>query len=316
MADILCVGNVVVDAVGVGVDEIPREGSLTLFDRVELHIGGCAANAALSLGKMGLKVGLAAKVGDDGMGEFVRGVFTKHGVDCRGLIVSKDKRESTSYSFIMVPKSGDRRILHTLGANATLGPKNVPAALLKGTKWVATLGLTLLPGLFGKDLAAVLKAAHKAGAKTAGDTANNNRLADWAPAFEGCWEHFDVFFPSEEEAKRIAGDQEPKEICRWFRDRGVNIAGVKLGADGCAVMCDDGYEEIPAYKVNAVDTLGAGDNFMAGFLAGMLKGRSPFDAARLGCATSAHCVQAVGATTGIPRLAKVEAFMKARGKAG
>jgi len=312
VADILCVGNVVVDAVGVGVDEIPPEGSLALFDRVELHLGGCAANAAMSLGKMGLKVGLAAKVGNDGMGEFVRGVFEKQGVDCRGVMVSKDPYESTSYSFIMLPKSGNRRILHTLGANASLGPRDISPKLLKGAKWVATLGLTLLPGLFGKDLAAVLKAARKAGARTAGDTANNNRMADWSPAFKGCWEYFDVFFPSEEEARRIAGDRKPREICQYFRDQGVKIAGVKLGERGCAVLTADGYEEIPAYKVKAVDTLGAGDNFMAGFLAGMLKGRSPFDAARLGCATSAHCVQAVGATTGIPKLAKIEAFMRNR----
>lgn len=310
MADILCVGNVVVDAVGVGVDEIPAEGSLALFDRVELHLGGCAANAAMSLAKMGLKVGLAAKVGDDGMGEFVRGVFTRAGADCRGLVVSRDKRESTSYSFIMLPKGGNRRILHTLGANTSFGPKDISPSLFKGTKWVAALGLSLLPGLFGKNLAAVLKAARKAGAKTAGDTANNNRMADWSPIFEGCWEHFDVFFPSEEEAKRIAGDRPPKDICQFFRDRGVGVAGVKLGEHGCAVMTADAYEVIPAYKVKAVDTLGAGDNFMAGFLAGMLKGRSPFDAARLGCATSAHCVQAVGATTGIPKLSKIEAFMK------
>jgi len=309
--DILCIGNVVVDAVGVGVDEIPREGSLALFDRVELHIGGCAANSCLALAKLGLRAGLCAKVGDDGMGAYVREVFTKHGVDVRGLTVSKDKRESTSYSFIMLPKSGDRRILHTLGANATLGPKDIPAKLLKGPKWVAALGLTLLPGLFGENLARVLKSARKAGAKTAGDTAMNNRMNDWSPAFAGCWEHFDVFFPSEEEARRITGDLPHKDICQWLRDHGVKVAGVKLGARGSAVLCDDGYEEIPPFKVNAIDTLGAGDSFMAGLLAGLLKGLHPFEAARMGNATAAHCVQAVGATTGIPKLAKVERMMKA-----
>jgi len=310
--EILCLGNVVVDAVGVHVDDWPKEGSLLLFDRVELHIGGCAANTALGLAKMGLRAGLAAKIGNDGLGEFVRSVMKSHGVATQQLVVSKDKRDSTSYSFIMVPKSGDRRIYHTLGANGTYGPADLAPNAFKGVKWLAVQGLSLLPKLTGADLAQVLKAARKAGAKTAGDTALNNRLADWGPLFKGCYEHFDVFFPSEEEAHRIAGNRPAKDICKYFRDQGVRIAGVKLGSKGCALMTDDGYEEIPIYKVKAIDTLGAGDSFMAGLLAGLLLGKNSFEAARLGNATAAHCVQAVGATTGIPKLSKILALAKKR----
>ncbi|MCZ7644463.1 MAG: carbohydrate kinase family protein [Planctomycetota bacterium] len=308
--DVLCVGIVVVDAVGAYVDEWPREGSMLLFDRVEQHIGGCPANTALGLARLGIRTGLVAKVADDGPGAFVKETMRRHGVDIRGFVTAKDPRESTSFSFIMVPSSGDRRIYHTLGCNGTFAPADVATRLFKGPKWVAFEGLSLMPRLFGRNLAKLLKAARKAGARTAGDTALNSKLADWGPVFEGCWEHFDVFFPSEEEAHRITGPRKPREVCRWFRERGVKIAGVKLGAKGCALETDDGYVELPAYKVKCVDTLGAGDAFMAGFLAGMLKGLHPVEAARLGNATSAHCVQALGATTGIPRLEKVRRFMK------
>ncbi|GMV79309.1 MAG: hypothetical protein AMXMBFR7_04930 [Planctomycetota bacterium] len=307
--DILCVGIVVVDAVGLYVDEWPREGSLLLFDRVEQHIGGCPANTALGLAKLGIRTGLVAKVADDGLGAFVKEQMRRHGVDVRGL-KTEHGPTSTSYSFIMLPRSGDRRIYHTLGCNGTFAPKDVDTKLFKGPKWVAFEGLSLMPRLFGANLAKLLKAARKAGARTAGDTALNSKLEDWRPVFAGCWEHFDVFFPSEEEAHRITGPLKPREVCRWFRDRGVKIAGVKLGSRGCAVETDDGYEEVPAYKVKCVDTTGAGDAFMAGFLTGMLKGLHPVEAARLGSATSAHCVQAVGATTGIPKLNRVQAFQK------
>ena len=308
--DILCVGNVVADAVGIGIDALPAEGRLTLFDRVELHIGGCPSNTAVALAKMGLRAGFVGKVGRDGLGDFVKGVLHAHGVDLRGLKTSTDSRESTSFSFIIVPKSGDRRILHTLGCNATLSPRDVDVRLFRGPRWIAFQGLSLMPRLCGANLAKLLAAARKAGARTAADTALNNRLPSWEPVFAGCWEHLDVFFPSEEEARQIAGERTPRETCQSFRDRGVKIAGVKLGARGCAVLCDEGYEELPAFRVECVDTLGAGDSFMAGFLAGMLKGRSPFAAARLGNATSAHCIQAVGATTGIPKLAALEKFMR------
>ena len=308
--DIICVGNVVVDAVGVYVDTIPEEGSLALFDRVEMHLGGCANNTALALAKLGLKVGLIAKVGADGLGEFCASELMRRGVDVRGL--KRSKTDSTSFSFIMVPKNGNRRILHTLAANGTFGPKDIDTSLFRGAKWVCIGGAAILPSLEGSNLAQVLKAARKAGARTAADTAINNRFTarHWSRMLAPCYEFLDVLFPSEDEARSITGESDPEKICTRLRHRGVKIAGVKLGSKGSAILSDEGFFTIPAYKVRCIDTLGAGDCFMAGFLAGMLQGRTPADAARLGNAVSAHCVQAVGATTGIKLLKHVLAFEK------
>jgi len=308
--DVICVGNLVVDAVGVYVDHIPDEGSLSLFDRVEMHLGGCANNTALALAKLGVSVGLSAKVGTDGLGDYCFTELSKHGVDTRGVVRSKS--DSTSFSFIMVPKSGNRRILHTLAANATFGPKDVDTTLFKGAKWVALGGLAIIPSLEGKNLAKVLQAAKKAGARTAADTAVNNRFsaADWNKLLEPAYGLLDILFPSEEEARAITGESDPEKICATMRKRGVKIAGVKLGERGSAVMSDEGFFRVPVYNVKCIDTLGAGDCFMAGMLAGMIRGDSPADAARLGNAVSAHCVQAVGATTGIKPLSQVLAFQK------
>ena len=308
--DIVCVGNVVVDAVGVYVDTIPAEGSLALFDRVEMHLGGCANNTAIALAKLGLKVSLIAKVGTDGLGEYCGTELARHGVDVTGL--KRSSSDSTSFSFIMVPRNGNRRILHTLAANQTFCPKDIDMTLFRGAKWVCMGGIAIVPSLEGEELAKVLKAAKRAGARTAADTAVNNRYnaADWRRIFEPCYEYLDVLFPSEEEARAITGETEPQKICAAMRARGVKIAGVKLGDKGSAVLSDEGYFEVPCYKVNCMDTLGAGDCFMAGFLAGMLRGYAPAEAAKLGNAVSAHCVQAVGATTGIKPLKEVLAFQK------
>lgn len=306
--DVICVGNIVVDAVGVYVDTIPDEGALALFDRVEMHLGGCANNTAIALAKLGFSVGLSAKVGADGLGDYCAKVHAESGVDTRGLV--RSPRDSTSFSFIMVPRGGNRRILHTLAANATFGPDDIDTSLFAGAKWVGFHGLALVSKLEGENLAATLKAAHAAGARTAGDTAINDRFtaADWERMLGSCYEHFDILFPSEVEAVAMTGQTDPRAICETLRARGVKIAGVKLGERGCAVLSDEGYFEIPAYRVNCVDTLGAGDAFMAGLIAGMLRGLSPSGAARLGNAVSAHCVQSVGATTGIKPLADILAF--------
>ncbi len=308
--DIVCVANIVVDAVGLPIDRIPDEGKMILFDRVELHLGGCASNQAVTLAKLGLPVGLVAKVGADGLGEFCAAQLGRHGVDVRGL--KRSPADSTSFSFIMVPGSGNRRILHTLGANATFGPADIDMNLLRGAKWVSFGGLAIMPALEGRPLAGVLKAIRENGGKTAADTALNDRFtpAQWHEMLSPCYEYLDVFFPSEVEARAITGESDPRRICMALRERGVKIAGVKLGENGSAVLSNEGYFHIPVYAVKCVDTLGAGDAFMAGFLAGMLRGLTPSGAARLGNAVSAHCVQAVGATTGIPPLADVLAFQR------
>ncbi|HYF50462.1 MAG TPA: PfkB family carbohydrate kinase, partial [Planctomycetota bacterium] len=75
--DVVCIGNVVVDAVGVNVQRIPDEGGLALFDKVEMHMGGCANNSALALAKLGVSVGVSAKVGADGLGDFAASTLSK-----------------------------------------------------------------------------------------------------------------------------------------------------------------------------------------------------------------------------------------------
>ena len=310
--EIVCVGNVVVDAVAVYVDTIPDEGSLSLFDRVEMHLGGCANNTSVALARLGLRVGLVAKAGADGLGDFVADYLMRHGVDIRGL--KRSARDATSFSFVMVPRNGNRRILHTMAANASFGPADVDTALFKGAQWVCVGGLALLPSLHGKNLARVLKAAKHAGAQTAADTAINERFSakDWRDMLEPAWPYLDVLFPSEYEARMITGEREPRKICAALLKRGVKIAGVKLGDQGSAVMSAEGYFEVPIYNVKCVDTCGAGDCFMAGLLAGLLRGHPPLEAARLGNAVSAHCVQAIGATTGVPRLNRVLSFQRKR----
>ncbi|MEI6233821.1 MAG: carbohydrate kinase family protein [Planctomycetota bacterium] len=310
--DVLCIGNIVVDVVGINVDRIPEEGALALFDRVETHLGGCANNMAIALATLGISVGLSAKVGRDGFGDYCAKTLIESGVDTRGLVRSKD--DSTSFSFVMIPRNGNRRILHALAANASFGAHDIDTSLFTGVKWVSFNGLALVPHLSGDELATLMKTARAAGAKIVGDTGINDRFTsgDWEQMLAPCFEHFDILFPSEIEAVGITGHTEPRKMCESLCARGVKIAGVKLGERGCAILSDDGYFEIPAYNVTCVDTLGAGDSFMAGIIAGMLRGLKPSHAAQLGNAVSAHCVQAVGATTGIKPLADILEFQRLR----
>jgi len=110
-----------------------------------------------------------------------------------------------------------------------------------------------------------------------------------------------VMFPNGIEVKLLTG-QDYREGAETFTELGADLVAVKLGKRGCYVT--DGKEShlIEPYKVEAVDTTGAGDAFCAGFLYGLIKGRDLYECGRLGNFVASCCISKMGARTGLPRL--------------
>jgi sugar/nucleoside kinase (ribokinase family) len=132
----------------------------------------------------------------------------------------------------------------------------------------------------------------------------------WLKLLAPCLKYVDYFVPSYEEAVQLSGKTEPEEIAREFLEYGIPVVAIKLGERGAYVQTRDHPGiYIPPFEVKAVDALGAGDCFVAGFVTGLVKGWSLEQTARFACATGAMCVTALGATTGIPPLADIEAFI-------
>jgi sugar/nucleoside kinase (ribokinase family) len=122
----------------------------------------------------------------------------------------------------------------------------------------------------------------------------------------------DYFLPSEDEAVALTGARSPESLVEAFRRAGATgVVGVKLGERGSYLSTPEHAAYIRPVRVRRViDATGAGDAFVAGFLAGTLTGRDPFDAARLGSAVAADCVTAVGASTAIRPL---NAYLRRKG---
>ncbi|MBI2194477.1 MAG: carbohydrate kinase family protein [Planctomycetes bacterium] len=307
--DVLCLGIAVADAIGRPIDVIPEKARLALFDRMELHTGGCPLNTAIALSKLGFSSGLIAKVGHDGFGDFLIHSLEQAGVDTRGVV--RDPEASTSFTFIMVSSDGERRFLHTMGANATFRFEDVRLDLFGEARVLCIGGSYLMPRFDGEGTSATLRAARARGLVTCLDTAYNDRIPDWYGLMAPCFQHLDYFLPSVEEAERISGRSRPEDMARFFRDQGCKVVAIKLGSRGCYVLGPQAGRLHPSYRVQPVDTSGAGDSWVAGFLAGLLRGLSLEECADLGNATAAHCILAVGCTTGIRPLADVQAFQKA-----
>ncbi|HPD17159.1 MAG TPA: sugar kinase [Planctomycetota bacterium] len=306
--DVCCLGILVADAFGSPIDDIPPKGSLRLFDHMELHIGGCAANAGIAMAKLGLETSVIGKVGDDVFGHFVSKTLNDAGIDSRGVVV--DPKASTSFTFVIVGADGQRRFLHTMGANATLCAADVNMEIVRQAKILHVAGTMVMPTFDGAQCAQVLQAARAAGVTTCMDTVFNDRLHDYMPVIGPCLPHLDMFLPSIEEAERVAGTSEPREIVRRLHERGVGIVAVKLGPKGSYVFGDGEEAYVPSYAVKAVDTSGAGDCWVAGFLLGRLRGWTLVESARFGNAVAAHCVQAFGCTAGVRDFEATRAFQR------
>lgn len=308
MFDVACVGILVADAIAKPVDAIPARGKLGLIDRIELYTGGCAVNAAIDMAKIGLNVSIIGKIGNDGFGKFISGVLREENVDISGLVTGE--RSSTSASVVLSDSGGERTFLHCLGANAEFNDTDINYGIIGNSKIVFIGGTMLMPSFDGEPCTRVLKKSKDMGKYTVLDTAWDSK-GRWMNVLEPCMPYIDLFIPSYEEAVCLSGKEEPEKIADVFLSYGVKVAAIKLGKDGCYLKAANGEKHlIPTYTdVRPVDTTGAGDSFVAGFLTGLTKGWNLYECGKFANAVGTNCVMTVGASTGIKKLEEIKKFM-------
>jgi sugar/nucleoside kinase (ribokinase family) len=174
-------------------------------------------------------------------------------------------------------------------------------------------GTYLLPRFDGAGAAQLFESARRDGKLTSMDVTWDT-TGRWLATIEPCLPHLSFFLPSIREAREITGRERPEEMAELLQGRGVETVAIKLGAQGCYVKPAGapGFFS-PAFRTEVVDTTGAGDAFVAGFLAGVLRGRDPAACARLACAVAALNIRKVGATAGMPRMEEADSLMKLEG---
>ena len=309
MPKVTCIGNIVADVVGRPIDALPERGKLTLVERISLLPGGCGANTALGLAKLGLETALVGKIGNDGFGDFMAGHFAKAGLDTSGL--KRDSAAATSATIVIGHADGERSFLHDPGANAMLTRGDIDFGAIRVGKILVIAGVFLLPAFDGEPMAALLREARQAGIVTVLDTAWD-ATGRWMNLLAPCLPHLDYFLPSRDEAKMLAsGRDDPDEIAGFFLNYGVGTVGIKLGSQGC-LLRGGGSESlrIPALPTEVCDTLGAGNAFVAGFTAGLAKGWNLEKCGQFACAVAACVVESAGATTGLRDFAATQARME------
>lgn len=298
MPEITCIGSVGADIVGSPIDSLPVKGTLERVERIELHTGGCAANTGTALSILGVDVAIIGKVGKDTFGEYILNQFRARGVDVSAMVIGVSG--ITSATMVFVHSDGERSFHHFSGGNGTLTLEEIDCENLFNSKVLHIAGAMLMPAFDGVPCARLLREAQEAGVITTLDTAWDTS-GRWMEAIAPCLPYTHYFLPSLEEAKMLAPHcQTPAEMADHFLERGANVVGIKMGEKGCYFQTQEGNcFTVPAPNLEVVDTLGAGDAFVAGFLTGLVRGWELEKCARFAVTVGGCCVEALGASTGI-----------------
>jgi sugar/nucleoside kinase (ribokinase family) len=296
--DVLVIGDANPDLLLTG-DAVPEFGQAeTLVDSADLVLGGSAAIVACGLARLGVPTALAAIVGDDLYGGFVRDALVERGVDVRWLRTDPDVPTGLS----VVLSVGDRAILTHPGTIAATGPEVVPEEALAHVRHVHSASYFLQP-LLAPHLPDVLARARAAGATTSVDT-NFDPARTWQ-GVEPLLRQADVLMPNATELRALAGREDLDEAARIVLGLGCRVA-LKNGAEGGVLWESDGsLVRVPAPPVSPVDTTGAGDSFDAGFISGLVEGLSGEECLTRAVLCGSLSTRAIGGTAGQPTVAEI-----------
>ncbi len=307
--DCLSAGILVVDHLCTPIARLPRAGELVLADRLPLAIGGCAANVAIDLVRLGVSVGVAGCVGRDALGRFLIDALKTQGIDPSGI--RQADGIDTSGTLIVNVAGEDRRFIHSAGANAVLEAADIPLDLVRRSKVFYVGGFLLMPALERADgLTRLFREARRAGVVTMLDVVVPGTGDHWEK-LEPLLAETDVFLPNTDEAAMITGIAEPLAQAERFRAAGAGTVVITCGERG-AVLATDGLRvRSGTFATHYVGGTGAGDAFVAGYIAGLLAGEEPLGCLKWGAALGASCVRSISATESVFSRAEAEAFLAA-----
>jgi sugar/nucleoside kinase (ribokinase family) len=304
--EVLCAGIIVADHVCTPIPHLPVAGELVMAERMLLTIGGCAANTAVDLAKMGVRTAVVGRVGGDVFGRVVADLLRTSGVDISALRVSPGA--DTSQTLIVNVAGQDRRFIHTFGANSDFSAADIPLDHATRCRILYLGGYLLMPQVHPKELAEVFAAVRRAGGQTVLDVVTPGP-AEYLARLEPLLPHVDVFLPNNQEAELITGERDPLLQAELFHRLGAGTAVVTLGGDGAVLVNDRLRLRAGVYPVTFVDGSGGGDAFDAGYIYGLLHQLDAADCLRVASALGASCVRAIGTTPGVFTHAECEAFM-------
>ena len=297
---VVCIGQAVVDCITRGVEGDPLGMGKTRAQSITLNLGGDAVNESFVLSSMGRRAALVCAVGDDLAGRFVTNEAARSGLDTEGVTMVRGLVTPVANMFVKLDGS---RSSVTSAASLLTGytpdPEYVRSCVEKGAKIVSLASLFRAPLDQPEVVCSLIRAAHESGAVVCADTKiptfRSMSLRDLASVLP----MIDYFFPNDTEAAFLTGINESyEEMAAALIEQGIRHVVIKAGEQGIFAADAERGEHfmLPALKVPVVDTTGAGDNLVAGFMDGLLRGADFRECCEAGLEAAALSIQHLGAT--------------------
>ena len=317
MPKALCIGELLIDFVSTTPDV-----TLAAAPGFVKAPGGAPANVAVGLAKLGIDVGFIGKVGADAFGDFLRETLAQHRVNTDSLIADATAR--TTLAFVATRSDGmkDITFYRHPGADIQLSPDELDTDAIQSAALFHYGSVSLSHSPSREATLEAIKAAKTGGALLSYDA--NLRLMLWDDADDAkrwIWEvmpYADVVKISEEEWEFIMGDVSfATGAKRILEQQGASLVVVTLGEKGCYYTNGSAEGAVDGFAAKVVDTLGAGDAFVAAMLSQLLQHENlhSLDTSQLNAimryanAAGALATQKVGVIPALPTAAEIEAFL-------
>ncbi len=292
------------DYVGVGfcsnddislLPEIPLDSKVKIIQHT-IQGGGPAATSTVAASRLGLSTAFVGTVGDDDAGKRIIADFQAEKVNTDAIVVRKGRTSPIAYCWVDEP-TGKRSVAWTRGDTEEIETEEVKLDVLNGAK------VLHMDGHNPKGALALAKRAKELGVLVNFDAGTvRDGIAELLP-------YADILIASEAFARSWTGENDLKKALVKLADYNAKVVGCTMGENG-SMMYDNGkYIECPAFKIEPVDTTGAGDVFHTSFAVRYLETQDLYECQRFGAAVSAIKCGKLGGRAGIPTRAVVDEFL-------
>ena len=275
--------------------------------------GGDTSNAAISAARQGARAGIFTHIGCDPAGDGLLELWHGEGIETH--LVKRCVDAQTGIYFVTHDTDGHHfSYYRKMSAAANMQASDVPADQLASASMLHVSGISqAISKSASAAVFAAIDAVKAAGGRVSYDT--NLRLGLWSleearATIHDTMMRCDIALPGLDDASQLTGLNTPDDIADFYLGLNVSVVALTLGAKGTLVATTEARELISSFPVQAVDATAAGDTFDGAFLAELLAGSSPFEAARYANAAAALSTTGYGAVAPIPIREQVTAFLE------
>lgn len=300
MADILVIGSLNADLV-VRAPRFPAPGETISGEDLAIIPGGKGANQAVAAARQGASVAMVGRVGNDSFGPTLLQNLQNNQIDTSHV---QTDEAATGTATIIVDSSGQNSIVLSPGANGKVTPADVDSVSFQNVDMLLLqLEIPLETVIYAANV------ARKNGLRVILNPAPARRLPD------SLLGDVDILVPNENELGLLSGQPvsdvaSAGSAARTLLAKGVQTVIVTLGSNGALLVTNENVQHIPAFKVEVVDTTAAGDAFIGGLAAALLKGKALEEAVRYGNASGALAATKFGAQPSLPARDDVEQLLR------